>query len=168
MGNLLSRKKKQPPGQLLLSPPAILTSISADQVRDVIVRALGIPEQERDKIKLADRDYGLYSKADLQRFLGHDQVDHQQYMENTFDCDDFADVLKGHEREWFRFHKHPGLGSTFGVLWGDIRHKDQPDKPRPHAVNYCITSEGKLRLIEPQTDRLFKLVQGSKVWLVVG
>ncbi len=149
-----------------LSPPTIATTKTKTQIRQIIGKALGNVASGR--IKLADRDYGLYSKEDLKRFLSHDNTDKYKYQKQQFDCDDFADVLKGREREWYRFHEHEKLGSSFGIVWGDIRHKDRPDKKRGHAVNYCITSDGKFRLIEPQTDTLFKLVEGSTIWLVIG
>lgn len=147
-----------------IDPPKVVYQITSKEVRKIIESSL---RAKPDHVKLADGNYGLYSLQDLKRFLNHDKTDKYNYIKESFDCDDFADVLKGHEREWFRFHKQP-MGSTFGIVWGDIRNDENSDKPRPHAVNYFIDDDKKLWLIEPQTDNIFEFTNNSTAWIVVG
>ncbi len=156
MGNCISRKKGK------IDPPKITKTIDKKRVREIIQKSL---EVSSHKIKLADREYGLYSKDDLIRFLKYDDTDEYEYIKQGFDCDDFADVLKGREREWYRWHEKEA-GSTFGIVWGDLR-KD-PEVKRGHAINYVILDTEELILIEPQTDKIVKLAENSNVWLIIG
>jgi len=147
-----------------INPPNIKTQITGDEVREILHNYFKIPY---DKIFIADRDYGLYNLSDLQKFLEWDATDRLKYVAEGFDCDDFADVLKGKERLWYGFGKR-NAGSTFGTIWGDIRKASEPEKPRYHAVNYFIDDKKQVHLIEPQNDDTFTWVPGSTAYVLMG
>lgn len=162
-----------------LSPPTITSQITGDEVRQILHDYFKVPH---DKIFIADRDYGLYNISDLQRFLEWDSTDRLKYVAEGFDCDDFADVLKGKERLWYGFGSNVmsqssieaqnfgkrNAGSTFGTIWGDIRKASEPEKPRYHAVNYFIDDKKQVHLIEPQNDDTFTWVPGSTAYVLMG
>ncbi|MEM3061922.1 MAG: lectin MOA-related protein [Nitrososphaerota archaeon] len=142
--------------------PAVPAIISSDELIEIIKKSLRI----KNNIFVADRNYSLLFEEDMKKFLKKNTTDAHKYIKEGFDCDDFADVLKGREREWFALGKY-NYGSAFGTVWGDIRLPEKPDQPRGHAVNFYVNEKKELWLIEPQNDKLFQLSESSKVTLVV-
>lgn len=155
-------------GQCLCKPahipaPAIKTKITSMEVREIIIKYFNTDAN----IFMADNEYGLYSLDDLKAFLKWDTTDEIKYVKEGFDCDDFADVLKGRERIWYDFSAHT-FGSTFGIVWGDVRTETEPTKARYHAVNYFIDDQKQVHMIEPQNDKIFTWTPESKAFLIMG
>lgn len=132
--------------------------MTGTQVRGFVARSLRVPV---DKIYVSDGSYLAYSIDALGKFLRADSTNTIKYQSEKFDCDDFARVLVGREREWFLQHQQQNRGSTLGICWGDIRNSEQDTTPRPHAVNFFIDSNQDFWLVEPQTDHFFKPTSNS-------
>ena len=157
MGLLISKLKSKN----LPAAPTITETISSAELKTIIKGAFG----NSITIIKADKDYALYSKSDLERFLSNDKVDKLKYANSKFDCDDFAISLCGKERSWYR-QAEGDAGSTFGILHGDLRKKETDTEPRHHAVNYFIDENKKIWLIEPQTDEISEPTSNSNFWRV--
>jgi hypothetical protein len=142
-----------------IPPPSTGTYLSSGKIRDIIKSEL--PDAET---YASDGEYFAYDKAQLQAFLKADRTNLIKYKSESFDCDDFARVLVGREREWFRSHNQGDRGSTLGTVWGDIRPSEEHDEPYPHAVNFFVDEHEKLWLVEPQSDALTKPTSNSTFW----
>tara|TARA_R100001163_G_C5068402_1_gene208662 strand:- start:12598 stop:13128 length:531 start_codon:yes stop_codon:yes gene_type:complete len=140
--------------------PSAVKDYSSNELRDIIKEKLNL---SGSKVKNADSKYSAYSHADLKKFLHDDVTNALQYKPENFDCDDFAVVTMGNEKKW-HWNSKVNRGSTFGIVWGDIRTDDEPNESRPHAVNMYVDPEGELWLIEPQNDNWFKPNEYSTFW----
>lgn len=148
--------------KLLPAPPKVITKLTGDELRNILQTQLNNP----DRMHITDAMYGLYSMNDLKGFLESDYTDSLKYVKESFDCDNFAMVLLGHEKEWYGQGK-TFCGSCFGYLAGDIRKSETDTERRGHAVNFFIDENKKVWLIEPQTDAIFELTSNSKVWIAI-
>jgi len=97
------------------------------------------------KLYLADVDYYLCPKQDVEEFLAEDPTDQERYVTEVFDCDDFSFRLMG------QFHTKPYSALAFGIAWSSV-----------HAYNVFIDIEGKVWIIEPQTDELIEPNEGKE------
>lgn len=108
--------------------------------------------------------------ADLHAFLAQDASDRHTYVSDQFDCDDFARVLVGREREWFgrRVSDDGGkYGSTFGTVWGDIRREETDEEPNYHAMCIFIDNDHNVVLVEPQTDEVWPEITSVSTFYMV-
>ena len=84
--------------------------------------------------------------ANLTRDVTSTGVNNTQYVNGTFDCDDFANAL---ERNLTAL----GYNATYTVYWCT-----RPDGSRPgHCVTDVHSTDGTLVFIEPQTGRIVNL-----------
>lgn len=134
-------------------PPVVGTRLTNEEMR-AIIKAVTKLTDDAD-VRLGDGTYCAYSKAALETFLASDPTNGLRYKSESFDCDDFARVLVGREREWFRRANGDG-GSTLGTIWGDIRLASAPTVVRPHALNFFIDADRQFWIVEPQNDTLTK------------
>lgn len=144
-------------------PPDSGTRLDSARVRKLLLETLRLP---RSKCFVGDRNYLAYPREQLEAFLAAQDLDKVKWVAEIHDCDDFARVLCGAERQWFRQHKLGQYGSTLGTIWGDIRRSETDTEPRPHAVNVFIDADLELWLVEPQTDVLSKPTSNSEFWFV--
>lgn len=144
------------------TPPGGVVVRSRDEIYRIISEQLNL----KHNILISDRNYGCYPRVEAERFLSSDSVDKLKYAKERFDCDDFALVLAGREKEWFATGEGE-YGSSFGIVHGDIRKKVTDTKARPHAVNFFIDDEGKLWLVEPQTDEIMEPNSASTFWFTL-
>jgi hypothetical protein len=103
-------------------------------------------------IFLADSRFKLADIHTLQKFLAWNQIDKTQYKKTIYDCDDFAESLKGDVRDW---DSH----LAFGTAW---IHRENGN----HALNITVTKNRKLVFVEPQTDKMSE-VSGKQIYYVV-
>jgi hypothetical protein len=103
-------------------------------------------------IFLADNSFKLADIETLSRFLAWNQIDKKQYKKTVYDCDDFAESLKGDVRDW---DSH----LAFGTAW---IHRENGN----HALNITVTKNRKLVFVEPQTDKMSE-VSGRQIYYVV-
>jgi hypothetical protein len=123
--------------QTNISPPIFMTNESYITINDVLVS-----EFPNASIFLYDKDYQLTDYSEYQRFIEWDKTNMYSYIEYYFDCDDFAFTLFGN------IHREGWGGLAFGVLM-----LSEP----PHAINFFIDSDLEVYLVEPQTDKIFKM-----------
>jgi len=145
--------------------------LDCDTFKKVIVEKLRM--SSRSDIHIGDRQYFAYSLEDLKDFLHRDGSDKLVYKPECFDCDDFSYVVMGREKEWFggsatEGSKHNKCGSTFGIVWGDIRSTEDDTESNPHAVNFFVDSNLDVWLVEPQTDHIWKPTSNSTFWMTIG
>ena len=145
-------------GGHVLPAPMSGVQLTNSEVYKIINSSLKITDNTR--IKLADRGYYAISLLDIKKFLLVDASDLHKYKPEIFDCDDFAVVLLGRNREWFS-KVNMEFSSTFGIVVGDIRRNETDTEPRYHAMNFIITNEKKLFLIEPQNDSVYEPTSNS-------
>jgi len=136
-------------------------------IKNKIKNATGL---KSGKIYIADNFYIAHKKENIERFLAVDDTHKLRYIQEKSDCDDFAFILLGRQREWFRYNmkSHPKFaGSTFGVIWGDIRLSEEDEEVRNHAMNFVVTSEKEFWLIEPQNDEWYRPTSNSRFFWAV-
>lgn len=146
--------------RVLTPAPTVGVDLTSDEVAQIISEQLKVP---REQTKIGDRDYFAYAKSDLERFLSSSYVDSIKYVAERFDCDDFSYALMGREKEWYSQSPY-NRGSTFGIVWGDIRNSETDTEIRAHAVNFFIDNNRELWLVEPQNDNIFKATKNSTFW----
>ena len=135
-------------------PSGIVVRGSSD-IRRIITSSLHISE-----IKIDDKMYDCYPCSEIKRFLTKGLVDKQRYQlypYGNFDCNNYTLTFASCESKWYTNTNNP-----FGITRGDIYREDSDTKPRYNAVNFFITDDGELWLIDPQTDELFKPTTNSK------
>jgi len=101
-------------------------------------------EFECHVIELSDREYKIAPFSEYVRFLKYDDTDELIYTSEFFDCDDFSVRLHGNITipHWSAL--------AFGELW--------VKKPTGgHAVNIFVDDEMEIWIVEPQTDKIFKM-----------
>ena len=148
-----------------VAPPNSGKKLQSAKVREILTAAFRITDDYT--LKVSDRDYLAYSIDKLREFLRADWTDKLKYKSEVFDCDDFARVLQGREREWFGRHTMGAYGSTFGTIWGDLRADEQTTKPYPHAMNFFVDDQEQVWIIEPQSDAIRKFTSNSAAWIVI-
>jgi len=156
MGNCISSSTSCI-GQLV-SIPNDGIELTSSEVREIIKEKLNITDNSR--IKTADGRFYAITIDDIKRFIIADSTDIGKYKKEIYDCDDFALVLAGRNREWFTKLDIQNA-STFGIVIGDIRKSIDDKEPRYHAMNFIIAKDRELYLVEPQNDSIYKPVLGN-------
>lgn len=121
--------------------------ISSSELRELVAKQLGAKLAKSFGFYLADAQYYCTPIADARRIIRASRVDRNTWIEETFDCDDFAHVLKAHFAEAAYKTGERRKPHCFGIVWGSL--------PRPHAINWMVNSDKKLRFVEPQNDKIF-------------
>ena len=121
--------------------------LSADEVRSIVTQQLSGKFNRSFQLYLADGQYFCPSLEDAQEIIDNSAVDRNTWVEERFDCDDFAHVLKSHFAEAAYADGTRRAAHCFGIVWGML--------PGAHAINWMINADGKLRFVEPQSDEVF-------------
>lgn len=121
--------------------------LTSSHVQDIIKTKLKNKLKSNCKIRLADGKFFCPTVADANVIIQSSQVDQRVWISERFDCDDFALLLKAEfvkdaYRQGDRRSAH-----CFGIVWGSL--------PGPHAINWMINADMKLRFIEPQQDTVY-------------
>jgi len=105
------------------------------------------------KIYFKDSRYLLVPMDDVKRFLNWDGTDEFTYVSEQYDCDNYE------LRLWGQINSLPEwAGISLGMIWFS--------KPA-HALNFFIDVEGKVWLIEPQSDTIFEKPQDWEAFLIM-
>ena len=104
-------------------------------------------------IELVDDSYLMYREEDYKDFLSIDEID-QRGWSSFFDCDNFAFILYGEVKRYLP-------QAAFGVLLAEI----SPGKY--HAVNCFINEYSKIKIVEPQDDKIFDIPGSWKIYFVL-
>lgn len=89
------------------------------------------------RIYIADAIYKYVSYDELVRWLNEDSLDQMRWVENIWDCDNFA------VESYCRAHKAVG-NLAYGECWGNT-----PIGYHAFCLAHC---DGKIKIIEPQND----------------
>lgn len=145
-----------------VAPPSEGIILTNTEIADIIQTKF---KMDRSKIFIGDKNYLAYPLETLKKFLEKDLADKIKYRSEVLDCDDFARILQGREREWFgRTQIENCGGSTFGCVWGDLRPTEESINPSYHAMNFFIDSDKNLWMVEPQTDKIREVTSKSSHW----
>ena len=137
-----------------------MKNFSQGEVYNAFDYALSFPRGKPNLVMDPDAVSTGYSIDTLREFLKLSGSIDISYRAESFDCDDFAHVLLGREREWYGRMSPSNGGSTFGWISGDLRLHNETDW-NYHAMNVFIDNYSKVWLIEPQTMEIFNPNQMS-------
>lgn len=119
--------------------PKGLEKRSKKQVHEILKKQIPSWDAQKPAVYLADYDYWVTSKSEIERFLAQDKTDLGEYISERHDCDDFSFELLG-------AISTPGWGDlAFFLVWGGR-----------HAYNAFIDENDKLWFIEPQSDAIIE------------
>lgn len=121
--------------------------IKDSELRELIAKQIGQKLERNFGFYVADSKYYCPPVEDAREIIKSSAVDRKTWVSERFDCDDFAHVLKAHFAEASYKDGKRRAAHCFGVVWGLL--------PSPHAINWMVNSDMKLRFVEPQTDRIF-------------
>lgn len=99
-------------------------------------------------LHVSDGSYTGYSIWELQEFMKNfDNTNLRVWIAETFDCDDFSQVLQGQVNGFF-------LGIAFGTIWYGPKN---PPYDWGHSVNIFYSyTDNKVYLVEPQNDAFYE------------
>ena len=121
--------------------------VSSVDLRELVANQLGPKLARNFAFYIADAQYYCTPVDDAREIIRASKVDRNTWTEEKFDCDDFAHVLKGNFAEAAYKNGERRRAHCFGVVWGSL--------PGPHAINWMVNADLKLRFVEPQNDRVF-------------
>jgi hypothetical protein len=123
--------------------------LANEDVRRIIANLLGTRLAPDFRLFLGDNQYYAPPVGDAQEIIAASGLSQSQYTAESFDCDDFAIVLKARfcRAAYKDAQRRPP--HCMGLIWGEL--------PHVHAINWMINDDYKLRFIEPQTGEVFDL-----------
>jgi hypothetical protein len=103
-------------------------------------------------IHMSDGSYTGYSMWELNEFLRNfDDTNLRVWIAETFDCDDFSQVVEGNVNGFF-----PGI--ALGTIWYGPK-----DNSWGHSVNIFYSyTDNKVYLVEPQNDTFYEF--NKELW----
>lgn len=121
--------------------PIVFVPSSTEEIDARELIAILHPVFGEGKIHLSDRDhYYLCSDDDIALFLAQDETNKYEYVDQKYDCDDFAYRLMG------QFSIPDWSALCFGFFWTNT-----------HAMNCFVNEQREVMFIEPQTDMIYPL-----------
>jgi len=106
-----------------------------------------------NNIYIADNEYYLPPEKNAEEIIFLSKVYDRHFFDDTFDCDDFALMMKAHFVEaGYKQNKHrPPF--CFGIAWGHLLSTS----PREvHAINWMFVKEhDEIIFVEPQTGERY-------------
>jgi hypothetical protein len=122
----------------------------SDRVDQIARAALSSKLSQDPGIRYGDAVYYLPTVQEVQHILSASQLDRRQWLQERFDCDDFAYVLKGEMSAHAYDAGELRFGLCVGMVWGNFDWVTGY-----HAVNWFIAADERLRFIEPQSDGMY-------------
>ncbi len=150
--------------------------LSTDAVEKIIRETLKGKLAQGFDLYLGDGEYYCPPIADVQEILQASALDRKTWVEERFDCDDFAYVLKAHFCEAAYTDGQRRAAHCFGIVWGML--------PGPHAINWVISQDilvmglpptpakqasgPVLYFVEPQNDKIYSpRVDDTSIWMMI-
>ncbi|MCJ7634428.1 hypothetical protein MUP77_18805 [Candidatus Bathyarchaeota archaeon] len=122
-----------------LSPRPIPPEITSVAERDTLWLQQCLIKLEPSIIRLPlDGKYRLTTQSNFLNIVAWDWVDSKKYLAEVFDCENFAITFKAHVDWYF------GLNQVGVVI----------DYAAGHGYNLVVFPDGKVMLLEPQSDQL--------------
>jgi len=134
--------------------------ITREELETLIDETLKGKFTENFKLHMSDEKYYLPSIDDSSRLIEESKVSEYQWVDEVFDCDDFAIMLKAHfcknaYKNQKRRHSH-----CLGIVWGMV--------PRSHALNWMVNDDLKLRFIDPMYGEVFLPEDRARfIWMMM-
>ncbi len=125
--------------------------INSDEVEGIIRKTFGKRFTDDFSLQIHDEQYYCPNIDDVTTILEKNTVDKQEYIEDVFDCDDYALILKAFFIKQAYKNKKRRYPYCLGIIMGGKLLGDIP-----HAINFVITDKLKLLLIEPQQDQILE------------
>jgi len=94
----------------------------------------------------SDNEFYVPTRDELDAFLTERPIRHADECDESFDCDDFAFVLKGMISLYARRSRHLRASVCLGIGWGKFQWV--PDTF--HAVNWALVDGSEFVWLEPQ------------------
>ena len=132
-----------------------------EQVTSLLDSRLTFSGRQPSVMIVPDASKAGYSLDTLRKFLEESGPIDIPYRLEAFDCDDYALVLLGKERQWFGLTSPQSTaGSTFAYVSGDLRFNNETTVVG-HAMNIFIDDKSEVWFIEPQNAEIFNYKQLS-------
>jgi len=141
----LSRRWHKPSDPSAPASPKIY--ITGAELQVLIAQQLGPKLASQYTVRLGDGEYFCTPLAEAKKIIKASRLNKKTWVRERFDCDDFAHVLKAHFAEAAYKDGSRRAAHCFGVVWGSL--------PGPHAINWMVNDDKKLRFIEPQSDKVY-------------
>lgn len=114
-------------------------------------------------IRLGDAMFFLPKKDFVRSIVQASAGSSKKWLEERFDCDDFAYVLKGaFSTTWYKMKEGGQCGLCCGIIWGTFAWLEGL-----HACNWFLDDSGKIMLIEPQSDQIYPASDCYSVDMIV-
>ena len=94
------------------------------------------------RVYQSDNYYMCPSLDGAQRIIQLSVTRRMKYVAESFDCDDFAVLLKADFSLCSYLNGDRGGGYAFGIVWFT--------QPSGHAMNFMVNDDGNVRFTEPQ------------------
>ena len=134
--------------------------ISRSELETLVNSSLEGTFTEHFKLHISDEEYFLPSVEESRRLMQESKIADYQWYDEVFDCDDFAIMLKAHFcKDAYKHHKRRH-SHCLGIIWGMV--------PRPHALNWVVNDDMKLRFIDPMYgDIYFPEETARHIWMMI-
>ena len=147
VGPRVNAARESDAGFLEVTPGSVA---SKNTVEGVVQQYLSGKFSGDPGIRYGDGTYYLPTLQEVQLILSESQANRRTWLEERFDCDDFAYVIKGEMSVHAYDTGDIKYGLSVGIVWGNFDWVSGY-----HAVNWFVASDGVLRFIEPQTDLIY-------------
>jgi len=118
-------------------------------LRSLLMEKLGDKLLPDVDIQIADNNYFRPPEKNAEEIIFLSNVYDRHFIPDTFDCDDYALMMKAHfiEARYKEFKQRPPF--CFGIAWGKLGKN--PDNGT-HAINWMFVKEhDEIIFVEPQT-----------------
>lgn len=112
--------------------PKELGTISYQEVNDIL-------QNHCQNIYISDLNFLTTSMTEAKKFTEETKVWANQYKTEVYDCDNFSFSLMGYWSDSLK-------SFSFGIAWTSV-----------HAFNFLIDNNKQVWIVEPQTNKYFKL-----------
>lgn len=123
--------------------------ISSIELERIIERGISGKKHATCSIHLGDNKYYLPTGEEIQQIFSATSRQRRTWIEERYDCDDFAYVMKAFASTVAYINERLSFGMCCGIVWGEFDWLSGF-----HACNWVVTSDKRFHLIEPQDDSL--------------
>lgn len=138
--------------------------IKSSDLEQIIERSLSGKRHSTYSIHFGDSQYYLPTREEVQQIFASTSRQRRKWIEERYDCDDFAYVMKAFASGIAYVNENLSFGICCGIVWGEFDWLSGF-----HACNWVVTSEKIFYLVEPQDDSLHpaSACKGSVAFVVV-
>ena len=122
--------------------------LSASEVKAITLSAFGPSFNHHFSTCFLENSYYLPSESDVRRLLAASRVSRLAYIDDRFDCDDFALGVKGEFSLYaYKRRKLKNQAICFGVVMGQFKWTEEAVN---HAACFFVDQNKTVRLVEPR------------------